>query len=1195
MASWHDDFKNDPSGRAAEELFSQFFQRVDLLYSFLWYSQFLKDDSKNALMTCITGKGPDGKRAGKDQMASSGCRNVDSKNPLYIRALGDFKSLTKDVNTLKNGMNNDSDTAVTDVIDDIKSYWKTVTDNISAKNLDINDLKASADSLKGSLSQYLWSLTGIRNATEAWEHLKNQFYRTYKFSGVAGFDDIKNTNYANLGDRTIELNGGPEPAPIQPAPGAGMYPKQAEEAPFVVLPSAPPAPEPSAPPVPEPAGPPPAFAPGSTENAIMAAAAQQGDVANALKEQQLQANAQTMMEQEATLAQQKEHINVIESQLSQLQTMLRNMPSNVQEKRVLDDKILELEDQIKGLNANIAAYESQIAAANGLRDTQSKKIKEYELHLSAIGKALDQVQEERNRLTYANQAAESELADVKQKLEQCQADIASHQGKKITFNNQEFNNCDDALKEAARLLEDKGRQANETPENTALLAEIGVLKGEIASLEKQKKDSTEAIDKLMKQNEVLATLKDQCASRVQAAIDQAVNINAKFSKLQSERDTATRKLTEQQTELEELRRSKAQQKQQLKEARAALGKTSTEAIEAQRVFFQERETARDAQIDQLRKSLETCSSPIKDLKNSLEECEKARGVLQTGNSQLIVQIAELRKKLADEKGVGLVQQTINEWKAKFDATNDELERSKKQILETKVEEEGKRNYMEAVLTERTKQVEILTEQLRLAKEAIKGTDTDLQARLRSVQEQLVTSQKDLEEMSKLKGENDALRQQLAACNATTGPVIVAPVPTRPTPSESPIPPVPEAFTPPAPPMVMASGTKGATHDPRYDRETKVVESSGTIAPGSLKSEMLGTACALASPKTPQMEGCFATPDNNAPCENVRDAVRGQCGLHRVAVPPDSPLGGTAAEFKVFRALDPGTQIKLHLHKARSYWSQGVTMMIYSSRYALNRWMVPLVGNKEDTKLSRNDIASIILNFPGDYNNLLSAIKNHTTTENKTFIAPEYNAILPQGADYRSYKNEMTPNSSMQYEAFPLWYNGNSNAALVAQRYADRPGKTLATGKNAIDAAARHLVYALAILMFYTPVDQKALVGDGDVPYGSMIFLTEVERNTFTALARFIHDMNTGIPNHAVFDSDIDTRKIYTEILRYLVYGTNEGNTREQYKYVLSHMDEQRDVISKFLTEIKTFGSVWSNTSMAEEVRKEGGKAHLNAF
>ena len=114
-----------------------------------------------------------------------------------------------------------------------------------------------------------------------------------------------------------------------------------------------------------------------------------------------------------------------------------------------------------------------------------------------------------------------------------------------------------------------------------------------------------------------------------------------------------------------------------------------------------------------------------------------------------------------------------------------------------------------------------------------------------------------------------------------------------------------------------------THSPQLESgELKVVRnSSNTITPGSFKANMLGTACDLKHGEIPQPAGCYVSKEGQERCTTAKKAVRGLCALHTVAVPRDSPLGDKSDDYSVFRGLDPGTQIKLHLHRARSYWSR----------------------------------------------------------------------------------------------------------------------------------------------------------------------------------------------------------------------------------------------------------------------------------
>ena len=366
--------------------------------------------------------------------------------------------------------------------------------------------------------------------------------------------------------------------------------------------------------------------------------------------------------------------------------------------------------------------------------------------------------------------------------------------------------------------------------------------------------------------------------------------------------------------------------------------------------------------------------------------------------------------------------------------------------------------------------------------------------------------------------------------------------------------------------------------------------------------MLGTACDLTNDgrHTEQPAGCFTDISKEGVCKSPRDAVRGLCKLHRIVVPDDSPIGGTSKQYEIFRALDPGTQIKLHLYKARSYWSQGIDIMMWSSNRALNRWLGRLT-DPENTVIERDSVpVQRVFVFPDQYDALLGLVrgaKDSTLKPRWDQIAPEYDNVLPAGHQYKNVANRMTVLSDGGYEPFPIYYKGNQNPAVVPDKYTKNPTSSFRTGHDAVTAASRHLFYAMAIALFYHPS-----AADRDVPYGAMAFLTPTEMSALTALVRiFVESDPTLLAKKPMSTDTVDQRIIYSEILRFLVAGSRDTDVEAHYKDVVADTDAAMDVSRRFLEEM--FGALGRlpnaaparNSAVATEITKEGGKAYARAM
>lgn len=346
----------------------------------------------------------------------------------------------------------------------------------------------------------------------------------------------------------------------------------------------------------------------------------------------------------------------------------------------------------------------------------------------------------------------------------------------------------------------------------------------------------------------------------------------------------------------------------------------------------------------------------------------------------------------------------------------------------------------------------------------------------------------------------------------------------------------------------ASAGDDTTHNPYYDN-TKKVRGDGTISPGSLRADMLGTACDLSrsgKSKT-QPAGCFVDNGSDSECANAMEAIRGTCKLNRIKVPSDSPLGGRSKEYATFRGLDPGLQIKLHMFKARSYWSQAVNLMIGGSDDNLDRWLAP-------TNSETVGAANI------SFDDILEAVKNGKGVDQ---VAPEY-----------------------------------SNAVR------ELSAKTYKHGQSGIEEASRHLYYALMIATSYTPSNAKALVSDSGVPFGAMAFLLDSEMQAMEWLAKLLTAADPDLlaeEPRSLFGSrrkrDASMRMAYVEVLRELANGTRESSVASYYQSVIGDVASAKGRVNKYLNDLKALlpAFVATKSSAAKEVISEGGKAHLAAL
>ena len=321
-------------------------------------------------------------------------------------------------------------------------------------------------------------------------------------------------------------------------------------------------------------------------------------------------------------------------------------------------------------------------------------------------------------------------------------------------------------------------------------------------------------------------------------------------------------------------------------------------------------------------------------------------------------------------------------------------------------------------------------------------------------------------------------------------------------------------------------------------EGEKITGERTIAKGSFKADMLGPACALGHPGTPQAPGCFATAEHQQECKTVLQATSGECALSRVHVPDDSAFGGSSKNYAVFRGLDAGTQIKLHLYKARAYWSQGVNISMWTSEYALNRWFAYPMESSSRMPLSRAMLATV----PGsiDVTNYKVVTDFAGYPDVSVTVAPEYARIIPDGPTYRGQPNEMPVGKDGRYSAFPIWINRKPNGEIVPHQYK----KT--TGLNMIEAALRHLHYAAEIALKSRSVE------------GAMAFLTESEKAAITAIIR-------GRKFNEAADSIL-----HIEVMRYLVDTHKNTNLQAHYEQVMSDLENRKRIAMDWLNSLSLY-------------------------
>lgn len=670
-----------------------------------------------------------------------------------------------------------------------------------------------------------------------------------------------------------------------------------------------------------------------------------------------------------------------------------------------------------------------------------------------------------------------------------------------------------------------------------------------------------------------------------AAVGRAAVSERELQRVASEAARARDDLKAAEGNLQQLSDERDRAHEDLKAREAELAKVTAERDAAlQRAAGAEAKSeAKDATIAKLREEQPSVTSEEKATRADLEEAlglvEELRGAISEKQTRI-----ETLERIPDQRDtVRQLEMRLAETEKQLDATSVRLEQCR--VVESTVSD------------------------LKGENDALQQKIKDLSARIDQQRAQIAAdSERFSVELAKCTSQLDECKSasKVSPQQQTPPPQLQQ---IQPQAHVQPQPPAQQQIQPQAPvaeepqmpelePLPAESSAQVPTHDPLFDKARRV-KGSRTISPGSLKADMLGTACDLSSAgkhKT-QPEGCFTDVSKEGECSTPGEAVRGVCKLHRIAVPNDSPLGGTDPAYEVFRALDPGTQIKLHLHKARSYWSQGIDIMVWTSNRTISRWLGRL-SDPKNTVITREMVRSMApyIDLSREYDTLLAYVKNARGMSQWDQIAPEYDNLMPEAKQYDGMANQMTVQSDGGYEPYPLWYRGEQNAALVPNKYTKNPSSSFRTGRNAVDSASRHLFYAMIIATFYAPADPSATT-DGRVPHGSMTFLTPSEMLALSTLLRVLTDADPSLLSRRPMSSDTpEERVIYSEILRFLVAKHRETDLPALYQWVISNTAEAKGAVARFMTGLRELvpGAAHSSNA-AKEVVAEGGRAYMRAM
>lgn len=493
------------------------------------------------------------------------------------------------------------------------------------------------------------------------------------------------------------------------------------------------------------------------------------------------------------------------------------------------------------------------------------------------------------------------------------------------------------------------------------------------------------------------------------------------------------------------------------------------------------------------------------------------------------------------------------------------------------------------------------------------------ARISELQGRLDAAERQVAEMSAIKPKRRRPRQPVAEDRSSTPPsprVSDAPsTPSSPRVSDAPLPGVMTPQQSEGAPIV--GDFVDTTHAPFQEAGERVgptpafdgrmLTEERRRDDGSLRAMMLGTACDSARIDEGEKGVPAACARGGRPsderCTSPAHATSGMCNLWTIPVPLKSPLGGNEPAYEMFRALDPGTQIKMHLHNARVYWSQGSNLYIWASPVALDRNLRPYRRSAQrPSSIAASDITATTLGGPiAEFDDLLEAMElAKSVNDSYGTLAPEYARLISESMRESMPETKYKGNSGF-YEARPLWRNGTPDLRIDVQPKRCtilKTDKAMRLGSDLIDRGAQHLYNALCIATYYTAGQEatvKGLVGPDGVPNGAMSFLHDNEMQAMTMLAQALNRFNDAQK------SGTDAKTLYLmhtafhkELLRFLSESMRTVDLQPWFFYVMSHTAVRRSVVSEWRDALRvimpeiTYAMPRLKSDIAE-IRSEGGR------
>jgi hypothetical protein len=207
------------------------------------------------------------------------------------------------------------------------------------------------------------------------------------------------------------------------------------------------------------------------------------------------------------------------------------------------------------------------------------------------------------------------------------------------------------------------------------------------------------------------------------------------------------------------------------------------------------------------------------------------------------------------------------------------------------------------------------------------------------------------------------------------------------------------------------------------------------------------------------------------------------------------------------------------------------------------------------------------------------------------IAPEYSDIVSLTG--------FVALTDGTYEPNPIWKDGKMVKSVVPRRYFKNSVSFFNRGMRAVLMAAKHLFYATAIIMFFSPENPNALVKDG-IPYGALSFLTQPEMNAILAVIKLCVLIGPELLETDSMDT-LQQRAVYFEVLRYLTRTMKTIDLASNYLQVRANLSERREIVRDFLSKVKDAWSGLPNmqkivqSNAAQNVIREGGRAHMRAM